>query len=391
MRACPVGSRRLRRAVAAAAVLAVVAGWPSPAGASTGALTVPLTSSVTTTGVTWVTVPMGRLRDPLNTFWQLFVRRSGATRWSLVTPPGVADNGGLVVAAAGPQSAEVGFEPSQLLTFSPLAGTADAGRSWSAGLTPSGLTAVPDALAAAGGTLVALVRTGAGAVLTAAQPTGPWTTLATARSLAAVPGAGCSAAAPSAVVLAGTEVVVGARCAAPGRVGVFARVGSRWSAIGPVLTGSLARSTASVARLVAVGTGLVATVALDAAGHRGVAVFTGPAGGGTWTRSAVLAVAPSTRLAATALTVDGDPVLLLETRSAGASGAAVLETLRGATWVRLPAPPAGVSAVAPRSDGGIDAFSVAGSRLTVSSLAPGASTWVRTQQLVVPIQYGSSD
>ena len=65
-------------------------------------------------------------------FWQLFVRPAGASRWVLVTPQGVADNGGLV-AAAGTTSVTVGFRPSQNLAFSPLATSTDAGPELDAG------------------------------------------------------------------------------------------------------------------------------------------------------------------------------------------------------------------------------------------------------------------
>ena len=42
-------------------------------------------------------VAMGTLSDPINTFWQLFFRPNSTSRWTLATPPGVADNGGLVI------------------------------------------------------------------------------------------------------------------------------------------------------------------------------------------------------------------------------------------------------------------------------------------------------
>ena len=57
-------------------------------------------------------------------------RRTRRT-WKLVTPPGVADNGGLVASADGASSLTVAVRPSQNLAFSPLAATANGGASWS--------------------------------------------------------------------------------------------------------------------------------------------------------------------------------------------------------------------------------------------------------------------
>ena len=44
---------------------------------------------------------MGGSAADHNNFWQLFVRPAGTGSWRLVTPPGVATNGGLVVASPG--------------------------------------------------------------------------------------------------------------------------------------------------------------------------------------------------------------------------------------------------------------------------------------------------
>ena len=84
---------------------------------------------------------MGGSAASKKNFWQLFVRPAGASRWSLVTPEGVADNGGLV--AAGGTSLLVGFRPSQDLAFSPLATSADTGRNWTPGLLDATLADVP--------------------------------------------------------------------------------------------------------------------------------------------------------------------------------------------------------------------------------------------------------
>jgi hypothetical protein len=44
---------------------------------------------------------MGGSAAEHNNFWQLFVRPAATGKWRLATPPGVASNGGLVVASPG--------------------------------------------------------------------------------------------------------------------------------------------------------------------------------------------------------------------------------------------------------------------------------------------------
>src|ERR1700736_6878478 len=90
---------------------------PTPAGAAVARP--PLESAVSTSSGSWVILPMGDLSEPDNTFWQLFRAAPGSSHWSLVTPPGVADNGGLVAGAAA-GSILMGVLPSRLLHFSPL-------------------------------------------------------------------------------------------------------------------------------------------------------------------------------------------------------------------------------------------------------------------------------
>ena len=59
------------------------------------AATAPLSTSLVTPQGTWAVAVMGGSAASENNFWQVFVRPAGASRWSLVTPEGVADNGGL--------------------------------------------------------------------------------------------------------------------------------------------------------------------------------------------------------------------------------------------------------------------------------------------------------
>ncbi|MFZ0756391.1 MAG: hypothetical protein WAN00_21695, partial [Trebonia sp.] len=160
--------------VTGTAVLAGCAGGGSggtaaPAPAGTASL---VTSMTTTNGATWAIVAMGGSAAGANQFWELFARAAASDRWELVTPPGVASNGGLV-AAGGPATLGVAFRPSQGLTFSPLAVTSDAGKTWRTGLIDAPVASDPDALAAGAGAMLALL--GDGTVEQGGTSGGSWT------------------------------------------------------------------------------------------------------------------------------------------------------------------------------------------------------------------------
>ena len=132
----------------AAALLAGCASAVSRgASAPPAAATAPLATSMTEAGgEAWAIVAMGGPAAAENAFWELFTRPAGSTRWELDTPPGVADNGGLVASGSG-SALTVAVRPSQRLTFSPLAATTDGGKTWGTGLIDAPVAAVPDALA----------------------------------------------------------------------------------------------------------------------------------------------------------------------------------------------------------------------------------------------------
>jgi hypothetical protein len=82
-------------------------------------------------GGAWATIPMGGTGP--NPFWQLFALPTAGGRWELQTPPAIATNGALILAAQdGPdtQSLVVGIRPSLDLSFSPVTATGDGGRQW---------------------------------------------------------------------------------------------------------------------------------------------------------------------------------------------------------------------------------------------------------------------
>ena len=90
--------------------------------------------------------PHGGPLRPDNTFWELFHAAPASSAWSLVTPPGVADNGGLVESASA--DADPGrCPPERPAALLPLAQSAHSGSSWAPAFLPGALAPVPDALA----------------------------------------------------------------------------------------------------------------------------------------------------------------------------------------------------------------------------------------------------
>ena len=353
--------------------------------------TAPLSTSLVTPQGTWAVTVMGGSAASKNNFWQLFVRPAGASRWSLATPEGVADNGGLVATSgAGGSSLLVGFRPSQGLAFSPLATSSDTGRSWTPGLLDAGLADVPDAMAVApSGQTLALLHDGSieAAATTGAAAAGQWSRLATLAALAAsAPGRSCGLVAVNAVSFDQNNVPLAAgSCVRRGVAGVFADTGGTWQAAGPVLPAGfggdqvqvlgLARTSAGNAALLLAGTDLLAAWSE----------------GGRWTVSAPVAPEMDTTagdepgdehsVRAAGFGADGSLwVLLGRDRAETVSGP-------GASWQALPPVPAGTATLAP-GPGGYDALAVSGSRLTVWQLTGAA--WAQAQVINVPITYGSS-
>ncbi len=167
---------------------------------ATQALSPPLATSVSGAGGSWALLPAGASSGEEH-FWELLHRGAGSSRWSLVTPPGVQDNGGLAIAAAG-STLLAGFLPSYYLHFSPLALTTNGGTTWTPTPVPlpSGLTSVPDSLAlGSGGTTYALLAKDGGEIVVDNTQGGEWRSLTTARALAATPRApGAAPRAPAA-------------------------------------------------------------------------------------------------------------------------------------------------------------------------------------------------
>jgi len=356
--------------------------------------TAPLASALSMAAGTWVTLAMGRLQDPRNRFWQALVLPAGSTRWAVVTPPGVATNGGLVTTGASDPTTLVGFEPSQFLAFSPLATSSDAGRSWSQGTIDERLAPVPDSLALTpGGTGAALVGTTSRTILqSAGTDLSSWRPLATAPMVRSSPGSGpCGVGeltAVASVVPPPGPVLVGASCARGAHVGILEGSGTRWAMAGPTLPASLDVSGTSVLRLTAATGVLDALVeARPASGGAHILLAAQRAvAGGAWTVSGALRLGARATVIATGFGARGTTEVV--TRTGSITDVASVRAGPGARW-RVRTAPAG-SAVVAVTPSGTDAMVPRGANLTVSALDPSSGTWTVAQRLHVPIEYGSS-
>ncbi len=388
--------------VASAFVLAACSSPGSGNGAtpvdSAFSIEVPLDATSAVGPALQAVVPMGRLNDRLNTFWQLFFRSTATSRWVLSTPTGVADNGGLVVStndqADGTLTSLAGFEPSQDLDFSPLASSTDQGRTWEPGLLPGGLAAVPDALAvsSSGGLrngLVALVRRRGGEVLTSAGNTSNWSKLVSRDAIASsVAGRSCGVGELSAVALDPVRgVEVGATCSSSGLVGIFGKAGGTWRLVGPRVSSPSTSTGTKVLRLVDVNGAMTGLVALRSKSGTGIVALSSK-DGGAWTRSVALPLRVGDRIASTGVELGGGFVVLVS--RSNRSLALVVETGPGGDWQSLPSPPPGTATVAVSTGGLVDALAVATTKLTDWRLDASARTWSKIGTVTVPIQFGSS-
>ena len=384
--------RRWRRSAAALAPIALVgaAVVAAPAGASPPAPAAPLAVSATTTAGSWVSVPMGHLNDPLNTFWELFYRPLGSSSWTLVTPQGVADNGGLVLDTTS-GSAIVGFEPSQDLKLSPLAASSNGGAAWNPGLVPQELAAAPAALAGSPSIdPVALVRSDGGQVLSLSPSLTSSHPLTSGTDLAATAaGRACGIARLTAVGVDSLgHLLLGSSCTHKGQAGVFENLsGTTWSSAGASVPTQF--SSSRVVRLTASTSGTSALLeAATAAGHSALLASWREQESLTWLESTPLALASPGALVASGTDGSGGYVVLTQKKG---GGLAVERIERGGAWETFAAPPAGTEAIVADGSGGLDAIAVSGARFTDWALAQGATSWVKGQSIEVPIEYGSSN
>jgi hypothetical protein len=349
-----------------------------------------LATSLDTTGATWAVAVLGGSAARHNNFWQLFVRPAKSAAWRLVTPPGVASNGGLVLAGQPGSAGEAGrsviagFRPSQSLAFSPLATTRDDGARWRAAVLDAGLADVPDALAVAPGGDRLLALLASGGIQQAGPGAAAWSPLTSVHALAATsPGRRCEPAAVAAVAFSPSGApLLAAACSRPGVVGIFSYAAGTWRPDGPPLPSPEAGRRVQVLRLTRTAAGEAALLA--ARSGRSAGLLAGWSHDGSrWTLSGPLSLG-ATAVRASGFAASGRAWVLL------ANGQADVIAARGAAWGQLPRPPSGTAALAFGPEGSVDALAAGGSRLTVWRLARGSASWRQVQVLHVPVAYGSS-
>jgi len=396
-------------AAAAAAVAALLAGCgstPAPGHSTTAAAGISgpalATTVVSPDGADWAIVDMGGSAAQYENFWELFVRPSGTASWKLATPVGAASNGGLVATAVGTGTLLSGFRPSQDLTFSPLASTADAGVQWSQNsVLDAGLADVPAALAgntgsgSSAGRVLAL--TDNGGVEVGASLGASWTQLTTLRTLAATP-AGRACGLTSLTAAAWTPAgapLVGGDCRSRGTTGIVTFSAGGWHQAGPALPASLASGPVSVIGLNTTGTHTTSVLAVGTGAATSVIAAWSVNGGRSWELSQPLRAGA------------GHGSAHAPSVSFGSDGSAslVLPSGRGATigwqsphWQTLPTLPARTVTMASSTGTTSIPEAVAvsgGGTLSVWQLAPAAGTtsagyWQLVQTVKVAIPYGSS-
>jgi hypothetical protein len=334
-------------------------------------------------------------------FWEVFVRPGNSASWKLATPPGVADNGGLVVAAGAAGSLTVAVRPSQDLLFSPLAATANGGATWSAGPPlDAAVAASPGAFAAYGAKLAALLTDGA--VEASADAGATWSVIAKPGAIAAsAAGKGCGGAVrvtsvslvpatisvtSGTVTVTSTDVLAGGTCGSSGAAALFAySAGPGWQRVSLPAAGQLVRLAGAMA-LVQGTSGLSA---LWRGANFGWYAYAPPSPASTpqpaptnWSAAAALPASGQV-IASGTLALDGAWVLLSGGRAAVIGGP-------GQQWTLLPPVPAKTAVLAAGPDGATDALAVSGTTLTVWRLAPKATVWSKVEAIGVPIQFGSS-
>lgn len=369
------------------AVLAAVSG--DSAGAVGAETALPLPAAIETPTDSWAVLPMGQVGSLVNTFWQLLHAMPGASQWSVVTPQGVADNGGLVVAAdVATTSTSVGFLPSQQLRFSPLSVTTDAGSSWSPAFLPGALSARPNALASGPDGALAIVGS---AVMHEPSNSPTWSRLVTLAALQRV-APQCAARALDGVAVTSTgALLVGTAC--HGHVGIFSDSGGNWHLEQALLPGRWRNASTTVLRLQACDTQTTALVAAETSGHK--ALFSmSQAGSGSWQPSASLLLGADSAVRASAISFGGVLGVLVGSKRSQS----VDQISPGGSWVMSPAPPngaVGLAFVTPDTTHSgaatLDAFTVVGGTdLHVFALTAEGGEWVGAQTLQVPLPYGSS-
>lgn len=376
--------------MALSVTLVISASGASAFGASTAppGVRAPLTTGITTSTTAWAIVTMGKNDQQNDLFPQLFAFDQGAKRWRLSTPPGVADNGGLVIASNSQSSLLVGFGANQALSFSPLALSTDGGKQWSPGGVAQALVPVPSSLAlGASNAALALVSNRAGqSVLRRNGDLTSWSEILSSKTLAS----GAPSCAPQSLSAVGIttagRAIVGASCAGRGTIGLFEENGRRWQAVPAAVPANLAGSAFEVIAIERSGSAIEALLAARSASATAL-VAAWPTTGASWQLSAPLALAKGSTITATG---DGPAdTLFVIVRSRDALRAETIAGVRGA-WRRVASLPPSTTSVAIEPTGLMDALVVDISTLTIWHQTRANGPFEKVQRITVPIQYGSS-
>lgn len=388
-RAERAGWTRYAAARALAACLALLAvglsacGSAQPSGASSPPP--PLATALTGSEGEWALVPVVVSGEGAGgeTFWELVRRESGLGRWSLVTPPGVQDNGGLALAGGG-SALLAGFLPTHNLHFSPLALTHDGGRTWTPELLPSGLVRSPDSLALTGSGEAVALLTGQRGEAQLGGAGGSWSELISASALARTPAASsCGLQSIDAVSIDRSgALVVGGACSRPGVIGEYARGGKGWRAAGPPVPASLGAERAVVLRLTGIGGAAFTVIEFGSSGAKTLLAAWAVSGSRSWVESPPLPLGAGERLLSVGPGLAGGAYVLSE----GSRGE-VLRISAGSkrSWLSTPRPPDGSATVVLGAAGAVDVLAPHGSEITDWRLNRAAGRWQRTSALRVPL------
>ncbi|MGB9112774.1 MAG: hypothetical protein WCF24_08625 [Acidimicrobiales bacterium] len=386
-------SRRARFALLAlfAAPLGALGAATSSSGSASASENPPVSSfatSVSIGGTTYAAIPMGELGDQSNTFWQLFRLRAGSTHWQLATPPGIADNGGLVIEGGTPSALSVAIRPSQYLTFTAIA-TAGEHSSWSnGGLIPGALVGEPTTFVGTNSVAFAAVNTGGGAILRSKAGGLHWAKIASASSLTNVAAGACRVSSVQSLATgAGSSLYAGANCSSGDRAGVFEYVASSWREIGPKLSALGDHASRSVLLLSTSTRGLVAVIVTSSSSTTRLVTARSSSDAKAWETSPSMTLPSSASIISTGAL--GTSVVYVVWRNNGVFAAISRANGR---WQMLPKLPqdAETVAVPPGSSAPIDALGGHRSTFFAWRLDPRTSHWQQTETINVPIIYGSS-
>jgi len=359
--------------------------------AAAPSLPTPMATSIETGDGTWVTFPMGRLDEALNTFWQLFFEPTAGGTWSnRVEATATATNGGLVLAPTDVGGLVVGVRPSSYLTYTPLVSAVGPATSWSNGLIDAALAARPDALASGpGGDGLALIGHGSQSrVVASSGSLSIWRSLVDERALATTgPGRACGLAFITAVGYLGTRAMIGASCRHADTVGLYVQRGGEWQLANVRLPHALSHGRVEVLALQYEGSSATALLAVAQKTTTSL-VAAWSVSTGHWTTSSALRVSAGASVASFG-PVGGSGLFAL-VQSAGSRDTLAVTNHSDPTWRDLPSPPVGTATIAFASPSSAAAFVATTVVVTIWSLNPATNRWVAGHVVDVPIQFGSS-